>query len=81
MSERYWAKSKSTGRTVWEYCEDRPLPYVVGYIVEKKNKHRCRDWLVYWYDREWERTYLGLLKDMRPTEAKAVAQLLIGAQQ
>jgi len=86
MTDRYWRKGYA-GRLVWEYCKDRrnpfndnPQTYVVGYIIKKKNKHRCRDWLVYWYPASWTRTYIGHLKDMKHPEAKLAAQLLIGAQ-
>lgn len=86
MNDRYWRKSNS-GRAVWDYCETRTnpfhgeqQPYVVGYIIKKKNNHRCRDWLVYWYPTAWTRTYLGQLRDMKTAEAKLTAQLLIGAQ-
>lgn len=87
MSERYWVRNESASRTTWQYCEDRRSlydgarkTYTVGYIIKKKNNHRCRVWLVYWYPVAWERTYIGSLKDMKTHEAKAAAQLLIGAQ-
>lgn len=87
MTDRYWRKSDHT-RRAWEYCETREgfytgalSAFVVGYIIKKKNKHRCRDWLVYCYTSGVGRIYLGQLKDMPAPEAKQTAQLLIGAQQ
>jgi hypothetical protein len=87
MSDKHWRKARHTKRTVWEYCEtyngsvnDEPREYVIGYIINKRNKRRCRDWLVYAYPYTLGGTYLGLLEDMQPTEAKQAAQLLIGAQ-
>ena len=87
MSDKHWRKAMHTKRTVWEYCEtykipvdDEPRSYVIGYIVNKRNKRRCRDWLVYAYPYTVGGTYLGLLTDLSASQAKQTAQLLIGAQ-
>jgi hypothetical protein len=86
MSDKYWRRNGHASRTAWEYCTDGRLTYdgersayVIGYII-KREKHRCRDWLVYAYPSPWDRRYLGLLTDLSTGQAKQTAQLLIGAQ-
>jgi hypothetical protein len=87
MNNRTWARRK-TSRESWEYRELRVgalipkiYPHVLGFIMKKKNKHRCRDWLVFVCPDGFNGSYLGLLQDMRRDEAKAAAQLLLGVQE
>ncbi len=88
MEKPHWIR-RPGGRERWSYVKYVKYPYdnantyplYLGYIIKTKNKHRCRDWLVYTQLQDDHGEYVGALKDMMPDEAKATAQLLIGAQQ
>ena len=89
MTDRIWKRNTRASKETWEYGEyiqhpvlRQTMPHWVtaGYIRKKKNKPRCRDWLVYSSFNGWGPSYLGCLTDMKRADAQAAAQLLIGAQ-
>jgi hypothetical protein len=89
MDTPQWERSQHNGRERWNYVTYRPYPYdpankyrnYIGYITKTKNKHRCRDWRVYTTTADVYSEYVTTIKNLKTRDAKAVAQLLLGAQQ
>lgn len=89
MNEPQWERLTKQGKERWNLTEWRDyghgmrgrFRHIVGFIVKLKNKHRCRAWLVYYSEVQWENaTYIARLDDMKAPEAKDAARLLLLAQ-
>lgn len=73
---------RGPGRRTWGCYEMRELARAdIGYVIQKKNKRKCRDWRVYAFDPAvWgERHCIAELDDLTEQEAINAAAVLLSA--